>query len=281
MNLNRKAMLVGLSISQWGANRQDKGAGKRVSDDYGNQQDSARVYKSLIAKDAIKKVSTVANEARTFLYANTLPWKDDGKRILPAANFLPLTAEIRTLEAKFWGAVSDLEANYPSLVQDAKLMLNGLFNALDYPKVEEIREKYAFSVSVDPLPTGDDFRVDLQGEEVTKIQKEIEDRLQNATQDAMRELWGRLYKATESMVDRLSDPEAIFRDSLITNLEELVSILPRLNMTDDPELEKMRREVEEKLIKDPAVLRTDKDERKQTADEAKAILDSMAAFMGQ
>ena len=280
MNLNRKAMLVGLSISQWTARKQDKGATHKVAQDYGNQEASARVHKSLIAQDAIKKVSTVANEARTFLYANTLPWKDDGKRILPAANFLPLTSEVRALEAKFWGAVSDLEANYPSLVEDAKIMLNGLFNAADYPEVAKIREKYAFAVTVDPLPTGDDFRVDLQGEEVTKIQKEIEDRLQNATQDAMKELWGRLYKATESMVDRLSDPEAVFRDSLVTNLEELVSILPRLNMTDDPELEKMRREVEAKLIKDPETLRKDKQERKQTAAEAKTILDSMAAFMG-
>jgi hypothetical protein len=42
----------------------------------------------------------------------------------------------------------------------------------------------------------------------------------------------------------------------------------------------MRQEVESKLIKHPEALRNDPDLRRDTAAEAKAIMDKMSVFMG-
>lgn len=278
--ITNSAMLVGLYVSQWTARKLDKSAGKKVSEDFGNQEQAARVHKTLIAEQAIKKISTVVNETRTFFYDNTLPWTDDGKRILPAANFMETTQKIRELEGKFWQAVTELEDNYPALIQEAKIILNGLFRQEDYPKIEDIRKRYAFAVTVDPIPDANDFRVHLQDDQIRVIRQQIEDRLQDATATAMKDLWSRLHGAVSNMAERLSDPKNIFRDSLVGNLEDLVDLLPRLNVTGDPELERLRAEVEAKLIKDPETLRKDVDERKQTHRDAEAILSAMAAYMG-
>ena len=78
----------------------------------------------------------------------------------------------------------------------------------------------------------------------------------------------------------MSDPEAIFRDSLVVNIAKMTELLPRLNLHDDPQLEAMRRQIEASLCQySPAQLRCDKDIRRQAASEAQQILDSMAGYV--
>jgi hypothetical protein len=81
------------------------------------------------------------------------------------------------------------------------------------------------------------------------------------------------------MAEKLADPKAIFRDSMVENAKEICALLPRLNFADDPNLEAMRQQVEASLIKHPEALRNDPDLRRDTAAEAKAIMDKMSIFM--
>lgn len=53
-----------------------------------------------------------------------------------------------------------------------------------------------------------------------------------------------------------------------------------INFNDDPNLEALRQDVEGKLIKHPDALRNDPDLRRDTAAEAKKIMDAMSVFMG-
>ena len=41
----------------------------------------------------------------------------------------------------------------------------------------------------------------------------------------------------------MADPKKVFRDSLVENARELCELLPKLNMTDDPNLEAIRKEL--------------------------------------
>jgi hypothetical protein len=82
------------------------------------------------------------------------------------------------------------------------------------------------------------------------------------------------------MAEKLADPKAIFRDSMLENTREICALLPRLNFTDDPDLETMRQQVEATLLKHPEALRNDPDLRRDTAAEAKKIMDAMGVFMG-
>ena len=58
-------------------------------------------------------------------------------------------------------------------------------------------------------------------------------------------------------------------------------LLPRLNITDDPDLEAMRREIESAVCNyEPSDLRENKEIRKDAAKEASDILEKMAEYMG-
>ena len=121
-------------------------------------------------------------------------------------------------------------------------------------------------------------RLNLQGGEVDRIRERIESRVKKATDTAMNDLWERLYQSVSRMAERLDNTDKVFRDSLVNNLCSLTELLPRLNVTDNPNLETMRREIEGKLWQtSPASLRTDTTARKKTAHEAKNI---MAGYMG-
>ena len=72
----------------------------------------------------------------------------------------------------------------------------------------------------------------------------------------------------------------VFRDSVMTNMVDLVEILPALNVTEDPELEEMCADVKAALtgysVKD---LRKDAKIRETAGTEAKRIMDTMKGYM--
>jgi hypothetical protein len=277
--LTNKAMLVRLSISQWTAKKYDKKVSKEVAEKYGTEQDRGRYNKVLVAKAELERINKAAGAARTFHYQQTLPWSDDGARILPSANYLNYTQQMRELHGEFEKAVATFIDNYPSLVADARWQLNGLFNPDDYPALNRIGRKFSIDVTVDPLPTATDFRVDLNLDEVARIRKDIEARSTAATETAMADLWTRLHDVVSKMAERLGTKDAIFRDSLVDNVAELVDLLPRLNLTGDARLDAMRREVADKLlVYEPETLRKDGGARKETARAAEDILAAMSGY---
>lgn len=281
--LQEKAMLATLNISQWTARKYDRKASQKVARDNGTLDHSkiGRYNKILIATEAIQKVSKAANAARKFHYDNTLPWTDAGARILPASNFDFYSARMRVLRADFESEMEKFISAYPDLVEEAKIRLNGLFSEDDYPPVNAIRTKFSFDVVINPIPAAGDFRVSLTSDEIARVRREIETRVEKAQNAAMNDLWTRLYKAVKHMADKLSqtreDGKApIFRDSLVENLCSLSGLLPRLNVTNDPNLENMRRQVEEKLcLHTPQELRKSPETREEVARDAKSILESI------
>ncbi len=270
--LDEKALLVKLSISQWNARKEDKKVTQEVEKTH-NATDAGRYHKHLLAKTALEKIQKNVNEARTFHYAHTLPWSIDGQDILTTKIYFDYTQAMSKFKAAHESAVNDFLFNYPQYIEEAKKRLNGLFKQEDYPPVDKVKKLFSFSLQFYPLPSANDFRVELGTDEINRIKTTLESELKNTEQEAIKDLWQRLFKTVSHAAERLGDPDAVFRNSLIENIQELVNLLPKLNFTDDPNLETMRREVEKKLLKfDPKTLREDGDARKQTAQEAKELL---------
>jgi hypothetical protein len=122
--------------------------------------------------------------------------------------------------------------------------------------------------------------VQISSDELERIQQSVEQRVKEAQSLAMNDLWKRVYEKVKHISDKLHDPKAIFRDSMIDNARDLCDLLPRLNFADDPQLEAMRLEIETKLLKNPEILRLHPEIRRDTAAEAKAIMDKMSSLMG-
>jgi len=280
--LQEKGMLVFLSISQWTARKHDKSVDNDVAAKYNTANDVGRYNKLLVAQDELRAIQRAVNKARTFHYYNTLPWSDNGDRVLTSLNYFDYVKGMRGCKDEFVNPVDSFCVIYSALVTQQKKRLNGLFNPADYPPSELIKSKFRFETTFNPLPEKGDFRVSLQDDEVEKIKEEMTQREHILTEKAMRECWQRLYDVVQHMASTLKDKNSKFKDSLVGNIVRLTQLLPKLNLTGDPDLEIMRREVEQTLASyDADDLRSISRVRRSAAKDADAILEKMAGYVGQ
>ena len=282
-DLSTKAMLVDLSIRQWNARKFDKKITKEVAQRHGTTEKVGRYNKNLLPFEAssYEAIGATAGSARTEHYEQTLPWADDGPRILPAANYMGYMDKSRARRRLFDTAVAAFLPEYPALQAKAKLTLNSMYNAEDFPTQADMAGRFEFSVKVLPLPSGDDFRVSLQSEEVDVIREQIERDTREAATAAVGDLWQRLYKVVAHFREQVKG-DGVVREAMLANLRGLCEVLPRLNLLDDPRLDEMQRRVMDSLGSYGAedLKRGKKRTRKQAAAEAEQIVKDLSAFMG-
>lgn len=280
-HLSDRALLVQLNVSQWTARKLDKKATREVADTNGASLTAGNYNKKLLPmSDSLANIHTMTGDIRREFYANTLPWGLENTHMLPTANYLSFMTTFRKRKAEWEAVVRKFLTDYPHLQTTAQRFLGNLYDAADYPDVNDLQRKFGMDLVVMPVPTND-FRVQLADDELSTIHADIQRRVQESSGLAMKEAWQRLYSHVKLMSERLGNTEGRLYDSLFDNAIELCRILPRLNFSDDPNLEAMRQEVETKLvgyskeaIKGSPVL------RKQVADEAADIMARMGAFMG-
>ena len=230
-SLSSRAMLCSLSISVWSARKHDPEASEEIAQRHGAQPDAGRYHKVLLPKAALAEVQKIVSEARQDHYFMTLPWDDNGYRVLPAAAYMDHTERMRQLSNQFTPAIDTLTQQFGQLVEEAKVRLGGLFRSDDYPTPEELGSKFSFETKVMPLPNAGDFRVTLGDGEKERIKRQITTAVEASLQVASLELWQRLYEAVSHLAERLraykmreEGVEHPFWDSLVTNLVKLVDV---------------------------------------------------------
>lgn len=297
-SLSSRAMLYRLSICVWSARKHDREASDEIAELHGAQKDAGRYNKLLVPRKALEEIHKIVSAARKDLYFLTLPWSDNAYRILSSAAYTDLTRTMRQHLNLFTPAVERLEGSFEKLVAQEKDRLGTLFKAEDYPGIrddagrvrllfpEELRSKYSFETVVVPLPDAADFRVALGDEERQRLQRQITASVQASLQVGSRELWQRLYAAVTHMSERLKaykvtedGVENKFHDTIVTNLVKLVDVLPKLNITNDANLDRLAEEVRASLLVDPKELRKSESFRAGTASAADAIAQQMAGYM--
>lgn len=281
-DMSGRALLAGLTISVWTGRRFDQKASDDVANHNAAHADAGRYTKRLIAGAAAHMdVVKLATAARADHYKLTLPWSDDGKRILPGAGFLPYSDRMRQAKSAFLDAVATFTAAYPQLVQAEPARLGALYRADDYLSAAEVEKCFAFEVTYDPIPVTGDFRVALPSEEIAALERQVTARVEAAGAAAMRDAWGRLHKVVAHMAARLGDPAAKLYDSVVLNVAEVCEILPALNLAGDPALDRMVEEVRARLtVATPNDLRADAPRRADVARQAQGILAAMRGLYG-
>lgn len=278
MSISTECMVVNLQIHMWSGQRLDRDASRRVTEDAGADADAARVNKHLVPKAAIKPVQQAATALRAHFYDNTLPWKDSGDRILTRRRYTAFVEGHEDLVRKFHETRDIfLTKDYLSARERAAFRMGDLFNPDDYPSVDRLRHKFQVHLDIDTVTEGKDFRVAIAN--AGDLQAEIERKKVDRLSKAMTHMWSRLADTLGHFADKMAS-DGIFRDTTVTNLEELVAIIPDMNLLDDPDLEAIRQEIAAKLVGyDPKDLRKKPEVRSEAATEAARIMAQMRGYM--
>lgn len=278
MSLKTNALLVSINITQWTGRKLDKRATATVEATHATDKGVGNYTKRLLpgAKE-LEAIASAAGALRKFYYENTLPWAADGSRIISSQNYFPFTQEFRKRKAEFDSHVAAFLAEYPKLQAEARLKLRDLFYETEYPDPSRLAERFRCEMTIFPVPDVGDFRVELSDAEKTVFLESMA----RVEREALQECYGRLFEVIAKAAERLKQPDAIFRDSLIGNITELVELLPRLNPIHDPKLEALRAEVSAVVSKVSAEsVRASETTREETARKLTDIADRMGAMMG-
>jgi hypothetical protein len=283
-SISSAAVLVELSISTWTGRKLDKTVSNEVTVSKHAQKGTATVNKKILGDCAeLDAVQKFAANVRNCHYALTLPWSDTGLRLLTTKNFFTYQTQLTALQAEFNNLTEKFLTAYGWEVGQAQVRLGNLFNANDYPSADKIRDKFRFAINYMPVPEAGDFRLDINNEAQQQIAQHYASYYQTQLNNAMSEVWERARDALSKMSERLDYADAnvkkIFRDSLVDNVLDVVSLMESCNITNDTHMKRVQQQLRDALSGvTPAALREDEYLRldtKRKVDEAIAALPSL------
>lgn len=279
-SLVNNCMVINLQIGIWTGHRLDKEASFRLTQESHADSDAARVNKHLIAKSTLSPIVSAASSVRHHFYTKTLPWKDNGDRLLTRALYTEFMQTHNKLAEGFKVEVDKfVTMAYPQAVAQAEFRMGDLFNPNDYPSQDAVARRFYIGLDIDAVTEANDFRVDLEKAELTEVRKSMQESMQGRLTRAMQDVWSRVEDRLQHFADKMGSDEA-FRRSTLENLEEIANLIPALNIVNDPRLDLIGDEIRAVLVgHDPKVLRKNKEMRAEVAEEAQRIMDTMKGFM--
>jgi hypothetical protein len=288
-DIREKAMTVQFNSKCWTARKFDKAATTKHNADQKADADASRINKLLIPKSIIDGPVKVRQHAQHKIHDHlTSKWASRGVNILKATVYEQYATAMSGTEESFWSAVETFMVRYQlfydNLWDKGPERMGGMYDRDDYPEPSEVRKKFTFEVHYAPITHSSDWRIGgLSNDETQALAGAVAERERELLAGAMREVWGRLHTVVRKMVDKLSreigSKESVYRDTLLGNVIDLCGLLPDLNLEDDPQLEELRKEVEQAIGRlDPELCRTDPVARKQAAEDTKEILDKIGGY---
>lgn len=267
------AVLATLSISRWSGRKFDKDASDELNISKHASKDAARVNKLLVSGQLLGPVNRHLSKVRAHFYANTLPWDDNGSRVLPANKLWDMQRYMQEAKVTLQELLRDVLRQYAHEVSNNCSRMGDLFNPNDYPSTGTIQSKYGIHMRVMPIPTEDDFRVSFTEEHARAIREQVQSDLADMTQNAVEHIWESMGEMLTTVRDRLRSSDGRFT-SIFDNLNRMVDDLSALNVTCDPKIEELQRTAQKRLLalRDPKALKADDAGREQAASDIDDVL---------
>lgn len=281
MSIVDECMVVNLQIGTWTGTRLDKEISRKLTDEAYAEEDAARVSKRLVSREVLRPIGSAANSARAHFYSMTVPWKDNGDRLLTRTLYTRFMEEHAEKMREFDEAVEHfLNYDYPSAQQQGKFRMGELYMEDDYPQVEKLRDKFYMRIDIDAVTDAQDIRVKLsKHEDKDRLVREAEEAMQRRIGKAMGYVWEELGQTLRHFAERM-DGDKTFRDTTLTNLQTLIDTLPGLNVINDPNLDRISKELAQVIGScSGKQLRKDAKLRESAAIEAQRIITEMEGFM--
>jgi len=261
------AVLVKLSIGIFPNQRQDRAITEDVKQRKALGEGAGKWVKYKLPDQSLTPIREFAGFVRRFHYDHTTPW-DEGVRMLSRTVLDKWDKRMKQYADEFWNLTDEFGEAYPKWIEQAKSMHAGTFDPTDYPQWAEARNLFKFGREVYPIPQATHFNSEMQAMYGAGLEAITEKKIQ----DAVADTWNRLIEPVQKLAAKLASPDAVFRDTLIENVQDMVKLVPALNLTGDTQLADAAKVIQEQLsLLNLEQLRTDKVVRKDAAEKAAAI----------
>jgi len=274
--LRDAAVLVHLRCTAWSTLRRARILEGEIASEHQAHPDAIRAQKRLLATPVVTEIRSLLTRLRETHYRLTLPWMDDGRRLLPLRFHTRHIQAIQEAEGELGELREQLRNEYETLLALDRARLGTLFYRKDYPEPGKLAAAFSIDCRLEPVPTAADLRIDLPEEEIARLRVQIEEQQQLALSAATTHLWSELRAALKPFVERLEDPKGRIRGALLHNLLDLCTRLETLNLAGDTDLDAMRASLVTDLATvDLDAVRSEPGLRAGVAAQARARLDAI------
>jgi len=283
MSIHTKSLLVSLNVGMMPQTKKVRPVSEELEFKHHTAPKQSAVISKLFAKEDVKGLQQSAGEARRRFKELTLPF-GRGTGIIAAAKYFDFLEEFRQLKGAFDSERQHIIDNIRKVLANAEEANGTLFDADNYPSLDELAESMYFSIEVTTVPAENAFDqlAGLSPEEVQKLKDEAVLSNSSKIESAMRDLFTRMFKSLHHAAERLDDEGGglkIFRNTLLENIEKSIEAAETLNINDDAQLKTLVAEAKQILSGISADdLRKDKDLRAETAAKAKDLATKMSEF---
>ena len=300
------AMLGSINISVWEARKQDRKTAEEVTSSKGaRSKRAATVHKHLFSEcAALEAIKSLRGEVRQWFNTQTLPWDDNGRRLITTAQYLNVMGQAAKYEQRFNDLIQVFLRTYSTEISKQAFEMGALFDRAEYPPESEVAAKFRFSFAIEPVPESGDFRVDIANEAAQELREQYDKALQARVATAVADAWDRVRDQVNWIRDRMAavlehDPDQVeehktfdsdgnvvgveikkkrrpkLYDSMLEQGLELCTLLTSLNVTGDPKLEQARQALE------TALSRVDMDSLKESPELQKATRAAMDNILSE
>jgi len=275
MDLSKRCVLVTLAHGVPPAGKKDKKTTQEVVQAHNASADAGEWRNALWPDEAVKPAKAQYTVIRDIWAEHTVAWIADGTRMASCGGYMILMEKLRPEIAEFSRLADESAERFGEWIEIARGRQNGLFRREHYPPhASAFRTLFKLKVLAVPVPEDTShLLLDLAEDEIRAVKAGVQEQVNTAKEDFVK----RISKPLRHAMATLGDQDAIFRDSLVTNLRDIAELAPILNITGDPHLDAVASDVRSLAAVEPESLRQNKPYRKTVADRAAGILAKLEA----
>jgi hypothetical protein len=280
----KSCLLVKLSIGTYAGTTKSDKLSREAAIKHEAQEDAiSTIIKAMDPEDR-KDIMLARSQARAIWLKDSLPWLDNGMRLVPVPKYLKMKDRLTAKGAEFEDAVQAAVDRYEEIRAKMETRVGKLAGEANLPTKEQFARKFRYSVRTSAV--GSDVRIEgLAATEVAKIEADNEALITEQLQASQRDVLARVIERLESIIEKLNevdDPKAKgkhFKDSLIGNVKKVCDEMQSLNILGSAKLaERLDRTGQVFDMIDPEKLRESKENRQTAIKAAQKTISELDDF---
>lgn len=253
ISLSSSAHLVHVEVKTWTATSQNKRISNEVTAAKNADSDAGRFTQNLLNRAPAHRA--LINHRQTvynWLQRRTYDWAGSW-RILPGYMIEQFKREYDKLCADFDKLKQDFFDVYPSLISDAAFKQGTMFDRSLYPDVEELQGRFVMKLFITAVPESD-FRSAISEAIAEDLKNHYEAQVNSVIHRMVDDIKGQLVSHATRLRDACTEVQADeegkvkrkkIYESTVEQARSMIDLLDKFNITEDLELERARRALEE------------------------------------
>lgn len=231
-----------------------------------------------------------ANEMYAYHIKSTLPFGDEGSRVLPNTSYFTYTQKMNDFISELALLRNQILSTWDALVQADITQRNNDLAAQgkpqsaqvgDYPTVQQMENTLYVSWFPEPISTINDFRFNLEPEMLDVVQRQFDDMIAQCSAERFNRMLTPVSAFIEKLTHYKGDKGQRWYDSFVDNLAAIPEEIRALNIVDDPVVDTFIEEIEKMMrpyAPNPSMLKEDSQAREELKKKLEVLEGSLKGY---